>query len=294
MKKLVLPLMVAAAVLTASCSGNAPKASLGNDVDSLSYSIGLAQSQGLKQYLAYQGIDTTDVCIEEFIKGLKDGASSDDDKKQAAYVMGLQIGQNVSKQMLPGMNSQVFGDDSTQTMSLNNILAGLAAGVKGDSSIMSVASAQEYAQVKMEAIKNANMEKQFGPNRKAGEEFMAKIAKSDSVKSLGNGIYYKVLTEGKGAVPAADARVKVNYEGKTIDGNIFDSSYQRNEPTTLYANQVIPGWREALSHMPVGSKWIVYIPQEQAYGNRQTGNIKPFSALIFTIELLSIEPEVSK
>jgi FKBP-type peptidyl-prolyl cis-trans isomerase FklB len=286
--------MAAAAVMAASCSGNAPKASLGNDVDSLSYCIGLSQSQGLKQYLAYQGIDTTDVCIEEFIKGLKDGASSDEDKKQAAYIMGLQIGQNVSKQMLPGLNNQVFGEDSTQTMSLNNILAGLAAGVKGDTTIMSTSRAQELAQIKMDEIKNANMEKQFGPNRKAGEEFMAKIAKSDSVKSLGNGIYYKVITEGKGEIPAADARVKVNYEGKTIDGNIFDSSYQRNEPTTLYANQVIPGWREALSHMPVGSKWILYIPQDQAYGNRQTGPIKPFSALIFTVELLGIETETAK
>ncbi len=294
MKKLFLPLMAAVAVLAASCSGSAPKADLKNDVDSLSFSMGLSQSQGLKSWLGAQGIDTTDAGIEQFIKGLKDGASSSDDKKKAAYLLGLQIGQNVANQMVPGVNAQVFGEDSTQTVSINNILAGLVAGVKADTTIMTPSQAQEYAQLKMEAIREKNIEKQYGENRKAGEAFLAKMAKSDSVQALGNGIYYKVLVAGKGETPAADARVKVNYEGKTIDGNVFDSSYQRNEPTTLNLNQVIPGWREALVKMPVGSKWVLYIPQEMAYGSRQTGPIKPFSALIFTVELVSIEKDVVK
>jgi FKBP-type peptidyl-prolyl cis-trans isomerase FklB len=286
--------MAAVAVLAASCSGSAPKADLKNDVDSLSFSMGLSQSQGLKSWLGAQGIDTTDAGIEQFIKGLKDGASSSDDKKKAAYLLGLQIGQNVANQMVPGVNAQVFGEDSTQTVSINNILAGLVAGVKADTTIMTPYQAQEYAQLKMEAIREKNIEKQYGENRKAGEAFLAKMAKSDSVQALGNGIYYKVLVAGKGETPAADARVKVNYEGKTIDGNVFDSSYQRNEPTTLNLNQVIPGWREALVKMPVGSKWVLYIPQEMAYGSRQTGPIKPFSALIFTVELVSIEKDVVK
>jgi FKBP-type peptidyl-prolyl cis-trans isomerase FklB len=256
--------------------------------------MGLSQSQGLKSWLGAQGIDTTDAGIEQFIKGLKDGASSSDDKKKAAYLLGLQIGQNVANQMVPGVNAQVFGEDSTQTVSINNILAGLVAGVKADTTIMTPYQAQEYAQLKMEAIREKNIEKQYGENRKAGEAFLAKMAKSDSVQALGNGIYYKVLVAGKGETPAADARVKVNYEGKTIDGNVFDSSYQRNEPTTLNLNQVIPGWREALVKMPVGSKWVLYIPQEMAYGSRQTGPIKPFSALIFTVELVSIEKDVVK
>ena len=82
--------------------------------------------------------------------------------------------------------------------------------------------------------------------------------------------------------------VKVQYEGKTIDGKVFDSSYQRKQPVELRANQVIPGWTEALTHMPVGSVWEVVIPQEKAYGAREQGQIKPFSALIFKIELLGI------
>ena len=101
---------------------------------------------------------------------------------------------------------------------------------------------------------------------------------------------YEVIEEGKGEIPADTIRVKVNYEGRLINDTIFDSSLQRNEPMTFRCNQVIPGWTEALTHMPVGSKWKVYIPQDQAYGSREAGGkIKPFSTLVFEIELLSIE-----
>ena len=103
-----------------------------------------------------------------------------------------------------------------------------------------------------------------------------------------SGLCYKVITEGKGAVPTNTDRVKVHYRGTLIDGTEFDSSYKRNEPTTFGANQVISGWTEALTMMPVGSKWVLYIPQELAYGNRDMGQIKPFSTLIFEVELLEI------
>ena len=98
-----------------------------------------------------------------------------------------------------------------------------------------------------------------------------------------------MIKEGNGAIPADTTMVKVHYEGRTIDGNVFDSSYKRESPITLRCNQVIKGWTDALVHMPVGSVWEVYIPQELAYGSRDQGQIKPFSALIFKIELISIE-----
>ena len=100
---------------------------------------------------------------------------------------------------------------------------------------------------------------------------------------------YKVLVAGKGEVPTETSSVKVHYKGTLIDGTQFDSSYDRKEPTTFRANQVIKGWTEALTMMPVGSKWELYIPQELAYGSREAGTIKPFSTLIFEVELLSIE-----
>jgi FKBP-type peptidyl-prolyl cis-trans isomerase FklB len=85
--------------------------------------------------------------------------------------------------------------------------------------------------------------------------------------------------------------VKVHYEGKTIDGNVFYSSYKRGEPITLRCNQTIKGWTDAMVHMPAGSVWEVYIPQDQAYGEREQNIIKPFSALIFKIELIEVNPK---
>lgn len=100
---------------------------------------------------------------------------------------------------------------------------------------------------------------------------------------------YKIIKEGNGAVPTDSSKVKVNYKGTLIDGTQFDSSYDRKEPTIFRANQVIKGWTEALTMMPVGSKWELYIPQDLAYGAREAGQIKPFSTLIFEVELVGIE-----
>ena len=133
------------------------------------------------------------------------------------------------------------------------------------------------------------MERKYGANRQAGEEFLKENGKKKDVVTTKSGLQYKVLVKGEGEIPTATQRVKVNYEGHLIDGTEFDSSYKRNEPTTFACNQVIKGWTEALTLMPVGSKWELYIPQELAYGDRESGKIPPYSTLIFTVELLSIE-----
>ena len=133
------------------------------------------------------------------------------------------------------------------------------------------------------------MEAKYGENKAAGEKFLAENAKKEGVKTTESGLQYKVIKEGKGAIPTETSTVKVHYKGTLVDGTEFDSSYNRNEPTSFRANQVIKGWTEALTMMPVGSKWELYIPQELAYGARETGDIKPFSTLIFEVELLEIE-----
>ena len=149
----------------------------------------------------------------------------------------------------------------------------------------------KIVQNQMEFYQKRLMEQKYGENRVAGEKFLAENAKKDGVKLIpGSQVQYKVLKEGNGPVPKATDKVKVNYEGKLIDGTEFDSSYKRNKPATFECNRVIKGWTEALTHMPVGSTWEIYIPQELAYGaQEQGGKIKPFSALIFKVELLSIE-----
>ena len=122
-----------------------------------------------------------------------------------------------------------------------------------------------------------------------GATFGTVDAKKEGVVSLPSGVQYKVIKEGNGKVPADTSTVVMHYEGRLINDSVFDSSYKRNQPYTVRCNQNIKGFTEALTHMPAGSVWEVYIPQELAYGERQAGNIKPFSTLIFTVELVGIE-----
>ena len=288
MKKTSIILSALVAGMMAACTSGTPKANLTSDIDTLSYAIGMAQSQGLKDYLSMRmGVDTA--YMDAFIKGINESAKSGEDKKQNAYYAGLQIGQQVSQQMVKSINDDLFGSDSTQTISLDNFMAGFVAGTTGKGGLMTVDSASTVAQTKMQQVKARHMEEVYGDNKKQCEEFMANIAKKEGIKALENGVYYEVLTEGKGEIPSDTSRVKVHYEGRLINDTIFDSSYKRNQPTTFRANMVIPGWTNALTHMPVGSKWKVYIPQDQAYADREMGQIKPFSCLIFTIDLLEIE-----
>ena len=283
----VAAMAIAAASFVTSCGNStSSKPNLKNDVDTLSYAMGMAQTQGLKQYLAQMEIDTT--YMDAFIKGLNEGANAGDDKKKAAYYMGIQIGQQISNRMVKGINHELFGEDSTKTISLKNFMAGFVQGVKGKKGLMTVEQAGQVAQMKMMAIKAKNMEEQYGPLKKKGEEWMAANAKKAGVKTLPSGVQYKVIKEGSGAMPKDTSTVKVNYEGRLIDGTVFDSSYKRGEAVTLRANQVIKGWTEALVHMSAGSVWEVYIPQELAYGDREQGQIKPYSPLVFKIELISV------
>ena len=283
----VAAMAIAAASIVSSCGNStSSKPNLKDDVDTLSYAFGLARTQGLKQYLAQMDVDTT--YMDAFVKGLKDGANAGDDKKKAAYYKGLEIGNMISQQWVKGINTELFGQDSTKSISLQNLLAGFIQGATGKKGLMTVEQAGQVAQVKMMAIKAKQLEVQYGPLKKKGEEWMAANAKKPGIKTLPSGVQYKVIKEGAGAMPKDTSLVKVNYEGRLIDGTVFDSSYKNGQPVSLRANQVIKGWTEALVHMPAGSVWEVYIPQELAYGEREQGQIKPFSPLVFKIELLSV------
>ena len=279
MKKITILAAIAAVTGLASCTAQAPKANLKTELDSLSYSIGMAQTQGLKGYLVGR-MDVDTAYMAEFIKGVTEGANKTG-KKEAAYMAGLQIGQQISNQMMKGINHELFGEDSVKTISKENFLAGFIAGTLEKGGLMTMEKAQSYTQTAMEA--------KYADNKAAGEKFLAENKTKEGVKTTPSGLQYKVITEGKGEIPADTCKVKVNYKGTLIDGTEFDSSYKRNEPTTFRANQVIKGWTEALTMMPVGSKWELYIPQDLAYGSRDQGQIKPFSTLVFEVELLSIE-----
>ena len=286
--KAMAVMAIAAAAFSACGNSSAPKADLKTDLDSMSYAIGYLQSQYVRQAIEQgQVVDTT--YMDEFVKGINEGANAGDDKKRAAYIMGLQVGQQISSQLVKGVNREVFGDDSTKTISLKNLLAGFISGATGKKGLMTQENANQIAQSKMEAIKAKTMQKQYGPNKAAGEKFLAANKKKAGVVTLPSGLQYKVIKEGKGAIPTDTTTVKVQYEGRTIDGKVFESSYKNGQgPMTMQPRQMIPGWTEALTHMPEGSVWEVYIPQNLAYKDRQAGQIKPYSALIFKIELVKV------
>ena len=292
MKKVTFIMTLAAAAALSSCTSQAPKANLSTDIDSLSYAIGMARTEGIDQLFMQQGIDSSQVA--EFIKGFNEGAAriSDED---VAYITGLQIGHMVSKQWVEGFNQQIFGKDSTQSISRENLLAGFVAGVV-NKGYMTKLAAQTYMQQKMEEVREKSLEKQYADVIAEGKKFLEENKTKEGVMTTESGLQYKILTKGTGEIPADTNFVKVNYKGTLIDGTEFDSSYKRkdkngkSQPATFRADRVIKGWTEALTMMPVGSKWELYIPYDLAYGSRSMGaNIKPFSTLIFEVELVGID-----
>ena len=265
---------------------NDSTADLSAQIDTLSYAIGLARTQGLKEYaINRMGVDTA-YYTTEFVKGIKEGTKIAENPKRGAFFTGTQIGQQVAQQIIPGVTRDVFGNNGE--LNKEFFMAGFIAGTTEKGLLMHPMEAQEVTMTLMEELKNKRFEEEFGANKALGEAFLDSIAKTEGVVKTESGLCYKVITEGKGAIPAKTDKVKVHYRGTLIDGTEFDSSYSRNEPTEFGANQVISGWTEALTMMPVGSKWMLYIPQELAYGSRDLGEIKPFSTLVFEVELLEI------
>ena len=276
MKKASIFMVIAAAAGFASCTAQAPKADLKNDVDSLSYAFGVAHSQGFGDYLTRQlRIDSAQ--IGDVVKGLIDGAAGKDAQSQMAYIEGLKVGKMIAESWVSGITSDVYADDSTKSIDKDNLVAGFIAAVLSKDQKMTMEEAQEYIQ-----------EAQYGSNREAGEKFLAENKTKEGVQVTPSGLQYKVIKQGEGTVPTTTDKVSVHYRGTLIDGTEFDSSYKRNKPAEFGVTQVIKGWTEALTMMPVGSKWELYIPQELAYGSRGQSQIKPFSTLIFEVELLDI------
>lgn len=256
-----------------------------NASDSVSYTAGMTFTKGLVSYLLQQKVDTA--YMADFIRGFKDMISASGDPRQKTYVVGMDIARQLNERMLPGITNEFA--DSPDSIVAPLLYRGFEDALLQDTTLFTMAAAETYFAEREKADKAAKEEKLYGPNRDAGIAFLAENAKKDSVITLPSGLQYKVLVAGKGEVPTVSDKVQVNYEGRLIDGTVFDASARHGDkPAEFMPTQVIKGWTEALTMMPVGSKWQLYIPSELAYGKRGTGQIKPYSTLVFDVELVGI------
>ncbi len=275
--------LMAAVGFTACNSNKTNLPELKTQLDSLNYAYGIVNGAGIKQY--YMKGDSTDKAIKSLLAGYKEGSKGEVTKETAELAdLGSKIGGSLKEQSKTGL----LGDSSLK-VDIKLIKQGLINGLKGYKEQMDAAKAGEFLQKTIPAIQAKKMESQYGPNKKAGELFLQENAKKPGIVTTASGLQYEVITKGNGALPTDVNSVKVHYHGTLIDGTVFDSSIDRKEPVVFPVNQVIPGWTEALKLMPVGSKYKLYVPQGLAYGSADRGAIKPFSTLIFEVELISIE-----
>lgn len=289
MKKILILAGAICVLALASCGGGV-KADLKDTVDTLTYEMGIAQSYGLKGYMQVQlRVDTN--YIDEFVRGMKQGALNEPSPKEHAYQRGVEVGQQV-QQMAKSLSDDVYAGDSTQSISVENLLAGVIDGLLGNTTETPDEAYAKFQEL-IAPIHTANLLKEYGDNKAAGEAYLAENAKKEGVTTTASGLQYAVLVEGSGDVPSDTTVVEVLYEGKLVDGTVFDGNVDENgqllenrkELKINMANpRVVPGFLEAVQQMPVGAKWEVTIPQELAYGEQNSGRIKPFSTLIFVIE----------
>lgn len=259
---------------------------LANGSDSISYAAGYQQVNGLVEFLLSQKMDTT--YMADFIIGMKEALDNANNPSYVARQMGNDIASQLKDRMLPGLGNELKGSPDSLVTDL--FFAGFFDALSGDTTHYKQEQAQKFFQERLSRDQEMKKEMQFGANRKAGEQYLAENAKKEGVVTTASGLQYKVITAGTGAVPQKSQTVAVKYEGKLIDGTVFDSSYKRKDPVTKFrCDQVIKGWTEALTMMPVGSTWELYIPYQLAYGDNDAGKIPPYSCLIFKVELLEIE-----
>lgn len=269
-------------------------ASVKNEFDSkISSETDVVKKAGLEKALQLK-LDSVKTAnaknLDQFLAGFESAIG--DSKDKAAYNAGISIAGQVGTMMEKGTGELFEGADNFNRAAF---LHAFTSGIKDEKPLLSIESpqnllqerAQEVQKVK-EAEKEVELKAQYADKIAAGQKFFTENKAKADVVTLPSGLQYKVDREGTGPKGAANEKVKVHYKGTLLDGTVFDSSYERGEPADFAIGQLIQGFNEALLLMPEGSKWTVYIPYNLAYGSADRGVIKPFSDLIFEIELLHV------
>lgn len=262
---------------------------LATSSDSTSYAAGYAATSGLLSYLIGQ-LHVDSAHIDDFVRGYRETVEKGNDPAYIAYIAGCNIAKQASEQIYPNMSRDMEGTDDS--IAARHFYEGFIAGVKQDTSVYKLQEARE----RFESRRTAAIDMRNRVYKQENEAWLKNNATKPGVVTTESGLQYKVLKNGTGPKPKATDKVEVVYEGKTINGKVFDATANHGGKKTdsFRCDQVIKGWTEALTNMNVGSKWEIYIPQSLAYGNRDAGEIKPYSTLIFTVELVGIGEEKEK
>ena len=297
MKNLFLLLLICVINIGAwgqTLTGNPKKLIVKTEVDTLIYEIGMASSpsDGLLEFLQKNGCyDST--AINDYIKGFVETVKKPSTNK--AYDLGKHHAMQIMNQLIPEISKQIYGEGATENINIDLFLAGFLDMIEGKSRLIvngePVTQAVAYNELneRIQSLIEKREAETYLPNLLAGEAFLAKKAKEPGVMALEQGVLYKVIKTGANDSkhPTLDNTVKIAYKGSTIEGEVFDES----EVSEFPLSQLIEGWQIALPKMTVGSKWTIYLPYEVAYGKRGSlPSIKPYSVLIFEIELLDILP----
>lgn len=297
MKKLFFVLLffgISIASWAQTTTVNTNKLILKTETDTIIYELGVASSPAEMLFDFLQRMECYDsTATDDYIKGFIDGFKIT--TKNKAYELGKQHGMQILIQSIPEVAKQIYGEESSEKLNVNLFVAGFLDMIKGESRLIidgkpiTQAMAQMDFQQRLQSLKEKREAETYLPNRLAGEAFLAKMAKEPGVMALEQGVLYKVIKTGANDSrhPTLDNTVKIAYKGSTIEGEVFDES----DVSEFLLSQLIEGWQIALPKMTVGSKWVIYLPYEVAYGKRGSlPSIKPYSVLIFEIELLDILP----
>lgn len=292
--KIKIKLAIFSLIMTTACYGQTVtkqnQISLRTQTDSLNYTLGVANGEGIRNY--YLKNKPLDEFISIFIKYLDAGFSTDSQfikpdstNKYAEIIeLGNKVGSALKAQVTTGLI-----DISGIKVDIEIIKKGLDDGLRNNFSVISAEGAQRYLQETINKISQENISPEDKLNKTACEEFLAKNKLREGVITTASGLQYEILKKGNGATPSETSKVKVLYVGRKIDGTVFDDMSKSNQAIVFELSETIKGWIEAIQLMQVGSKFRIYIPQELGYGIVKTSEIQPYSALIFEIELLSIE-----
>lgn len=277
----LLATVMVAAVL-ASCGGAGTGKVTMNDVkDSISYAIGMGRAVRVyKEQLPYDIVDS--VTIKQFVKGFMEAASNPDDNSKLAYALGLEIGFQEMNQVFPGMSQNLFGNG--ETFNKSNYVSGFRDGMLDNWKVMSFEDADDTANRLYELL----MQQQMNKSKEENQAYLEKKAREENVVKTPSGLLYQVIKLGDGGPkPTATSDVEVRYRGEFIDGTVFDEA---TTPVTLNLGGVIKGWTEGIQLMSVGDKYRFFIPYDLGYGENGYGSdIKPYSTLVFEVELVSFK-----